>query len=211
MMKKAIVITTVFPPSKAVRLFAKMNNNMLIVVGDASTDGTAQVAEQAGARVIRQTKAGYLAAIKRGFASASGEIVVTLDADGEHDPVYIPALITPILDGQADVVLGYRASISRPSEQFLNWVTNLAVRVRDSGTGMRALKTDLARKLGLQGKCTCGIFVLEAAYHGARIIEVPIRLRRIDKPRRPAWYHLRQVVYVVRWLVKLEIKKVRVR
>jgi glycosyltransferase involved in cell wall biosynthesis len=178
--------------------------NEVIVVDDGSRDDTAEVAKNAGAHVIRQPNQGYIAAIKRGFSEARGDIVVTLDADGEHDPTDIPSLITPILVGEADMVSGRRTQIARPSERFLNWLTNFQVPIEDSGTGLRALRRDLALKLTLSGKCICGIFVLEAAYHGARIVEVPITLRRIEKPRRPAWYHLRQVVYVVQWLVKLK-------
>jgi glycosyltransferase involved in cell wall biosynthesis len=181
----------------------------VIVVDDGSTDDTAEIAEQAGARVVRQQNQGYIAAIKRGFVDASGEIVVTLDADGEHDPSEIPLLVAPILAGEADMVSGCRSEIPRPSERFLNWLTNRQVFIRDSGTGMRALRRDLARKLTLQGKCICGIFVLEAAYRGARIAEVPITVRRIDKSRRPAWYHLRQVVYVVRWLIRFRHRRKR--
>jgi len=183
----------------------------VIVIDDGSVDDTTDVARRAGAEVIRQANQGYIAAIKRGFAAAHGEVVVTLDADGEHDPADIPRLIAPILAGEADMVLGRRPEIVRISERFLNWLTNLQVPIRDSGTGMRALRRELAVKLNLQGKCICGILALEAAYHGARITEVPITLRRIDKPRRPAWYHLRQVVYVVRWLVKLRAMRKKTR
>jgi glycosyltransferase involved in cell wall biosynthesis len=178
--------------------------DQVVVVDDGSRDDTAKVAKNAGAHVIRQPHQGYIAAIKRGFSEARGEIVVTLDADGEHDPADIPRLVAPILAGEADMVLGCRTQIVRPSERFLNWLTNFQVPIKDSGTGLRALRRDLALKLTLPGKCICGIFVLEAAYHGARIVEVPITLRRIEKPRRPAWYHLRQVVCVVQWLVKLK-------
>lgn len=179
----------------------------VIVVDDGSTDGTAEVAQRAGARVVRQQNQGYIAAIKHGFAEALGEIVVTLDADGEHDPADIPRLLAPILAGQADMVSGCRLHIPRFSERLLNRLTTVQVTIRDSGSGMRALRRDLARQLTLQGKCICGIFVLEAAYYGARIIEVPITIRRIDKSRRPAWYHLRQVVYVIHWLIRFRTRR----
>lgn len=173
----------------------------VVVVDDGSTDGTAEVAEGAGARVIRQGHSGYIAAIKRGFREAKGDIVVTMDADGEHRAGDIPRLVAPIADDTADLVLGRRPFVPRPSERFLNWLTRLRVRVRDSGTGFRAIRRELALKLDLTGHCTCGTFVLEAAWRGGRVAEVPVVVPRIEKPRRPAWYHLGQLWYVLRWLL----------
>lgn len=60
-----------------------------------------------GARVIRQANAGYTAAAKRAFREATGEVVVTMDADGEHVAEEIPRLVRP--------TLGRRPSIARPS------------------------------------------------------------------------------------------------
>lgn len=175
----------------------------IIVVDDHSTDGTEQVAEKLGAKVTSNNqKEGYIGAIKTGFEKATGDIIVTLDADGEHDPGDIPRLVKPILDGEADLVLGTRQKISRISERFINWLTNFKVKANDSGTGFRAMKRDLALNLDLNGKCTCGILVLEANHYGARIAEVPITLRPIPKERKIAWAHFWQIFYVLRWLVK---------
>jgi hypothetical protein len=55
--------------------------------------------------------------------------------------------------------------------------------------------------LELEGRCICGISVLEPAALGARIAEVPIELEEVDKPRRIAWFHLPQVWYVLPWLI----------
>jgi glycosyltransferase involved in cell wall biosynthesis len=173
----------------------------VIVVDDGSADETAATARAAGARVIRQENAGYIAAVRRGFREASGDVVVTMDADGEHRAEDIPRLVRPILDGEADLVLGRRPEIARLSERFLNWLTNFRVKVNDSGTGFRALRRELALKLELKGRCICGVSVLEPAALGARIAEVPIELTRVDKPRKIAWFHLLQAWYVVRWLL----------
>lgn len=174
----------------------------VLVVDDGSTDRTVEEAREAGVRVIRQDHSGYIAAIKRGFREAQGEVVVTMDADGEHRPEDIPHLVAPILEGRADLVLGQRPQIPRLSERFLNWLAGFKVKVRDSGTGFRALRRDLALRLELRGKCICGISVLEPAAMGARIFEVPIQLARVDKPRRIAWFHIPQVWYVLQWIIR---------
>jgi len=174
----------------------------VLVVDDGSTDETRNVAVDAGARVIANPfETGTIGGLKTGFQAAQGGIVVTLDADGEHDPADIPKLIEPIVNGEADLVLGQRASIARPSERFINWLTNRRVCVRDSGTGYRALRQDLARSLELRGRCTCGTFVLEAVHRGARLTDVPITLRSTEKPRQIAWPPLAQIKYVLDWLL----------
>jgi glycosyltransferase involved in cell wall biosynthesis len=185
---------------KTVREATKYGDEV-VVVDDGSQDDTAEEAERAGARVVRQESAGYIDAIKRGFREADGEVVVTMDADGEHRAEDIPWLLAPILEDEADLVLGVRSHIPRPSERFLNWLTNLKVEVSDSGTGFRALRRELALKLELDGRCICGISVLEPAALGARIAEVPIELEGVDKPRRIVWYHVPQLWYVLRWIL----------
>ena len=82
----------------------------VIVVDDGSTDHTAEVAELAGAEVIRHPEnRGKGAALKTGFASLDGEmVIVTIDTDGQHDPSDIPKLVEPILKGEADMVNGSR-------------------------------------------------------------------------------------------------------
>jgi glycosyltransferase involved in cell wall biosynthesis len=172
----------------------------IIVVDDGSTDGTAEVAQESGARVVRLDHGGYLQAIRAGFAAAAGDLVVTLDADGEHDPQDIPRLLEPLLEDRADLVLGRRPRIDRPSERLISWLVRRRLPVSDSGTGFRALRHNLARRLTFPGTCICGTSVLEAHALGARISEVPISLRSTAKPRTMAWGHLHQVIVVLRLL-----------
>jgi glycosyltransferase involved in cell wall biosynthesis len=175
----------------------------VLVINDGSQDNTAQVAEKAGAVVLNQpTNRGYIPAIKLGFQSASGDIVVTIDADGEFPADKIPELIQPIVRGDADMVQGRREFVPRPSEKFLTFLANLKAPVGDTGTGFRALTTELARKLDLNGVCICGIFSLEVIKYEGIITEIQFQLKEIDKPRRIAWYHIRQFFYLLPWLMK---------
>lgn len=179
----------------------------VLVIDDASTDDTAIVAEECGAIVFRNTvNSGYIAAIKKGFKQATGSILVTVDADGELPAEKIPALVRPIVEGQADMVQGRREQIVRPSEQLLTWVASWKGPVGDSGSGFRALKTDLATQLELNGNCICGIFSLEVLGLGGQIREIPIQLRAVDKPRGVAWYHFGQLFYLLKYMLTTKIK-----
>lgn len=175
----------------------------VIVVEDNSVDGTGQVAERLGAKVVNNDeRKGYVGAIKTGLRNASGEVIVTLDADGEHNPEDIPRLIEPVLKGQAELVLGSRGKITRLSERLINRLTNCKIRIGDSGTGFRAMTRGLALRLELKGKCTCGTLVLEADHYRSRVVEVPIDIVPVDKPRRIIWSHIGQIFYVLGWLIK---------
>ena len=102
----------------------------VIVVNDGSTDYTSLLARRVGAHVIEiERNMGVMHAIRRGMREASGDILVTLDADGQHDPAEIPKLVQPILDNEADLVMGSRPSFPYWSEWFLTWVTSLRVPV----------------------------------------------------------------------------------
>lgn len=174
-----------------------------LVVDDASEDDTAGVARKAGASVIGHDRnRGYLAALRTGFSAVDTEFVVTLDADGEHDPADTDRLLGPIANDEADLVFGARETIRRPSERFLNFLATRRVPVRDTGTGFRALRTDLAKRMELDTACTCGTFALEAANLGARIVEVSSPTRSVDKPRGIAWRHAEQLLHLFRYLLR---------
>ncbi len=175
----------------------------VIVVDDGSCDDTAAIAEAAGARVLRQaSNQGYIAALRHGIAAARAEVIVTIDADGEMPLERIDALVAPIREGVADMVQGHRQQIVRPSERFLTWLASLKGPVGDSGSGMRAIRSDLAKRLELKGACICGTLTLEVLANGGRVQEVPIFLKAVAKPRRIAWFHVRQLFYLIPWLVR---------
>jgi len=137
---------------------------------------------------------GYLFSIKRGIKYACGDIIITMDADGEHRPKDIDKLVLPILKGECDIVYGKRPNIARVSELMLLRMANYLTGeyIKDAGTGFRAIKALYAKELKLKGKCTCGMLHLEAYQKGMRSCEVSVDLPFINKPRRVAWEHFPQ-------------------
>lgn len=159
----------------------------VIVIDDGSTDNTATVAAEAGATVIRHKhNIGILAAFERGLKEARGEILVTLDADGQHDPAYIPHLVRPIMEERADLVLGRRPSLPHFSERTITALTRMRVDCTDASTGFRAIRRNIAEGMRLHGSCLCGTFILGAHRLGARVAEVPITVRERKEGRNAA-------------------------
>lgn len=175
----------------------------VIVVDDGSTDSTANAARKASAEVFAHgINRGYLESLRTGFERINdATITITLDADGEIDPGYIPDLVRPVEEDEADLVLGRREHIPRLSERFLNSFAGLSVDIEDTGTGFRAISSDLAKRMDLVGVCPCGTFVLEAKKLGGRIAEVPIRSRKVEKTRGIAWRHFLQFWYLVKTMI----------
>jgi len=171
----------------------------VLVVNDGSIDDTSITAKAAGARVIEQEKnMGVLETIRRGMNEAIGDVIVTLDADGQHYPEDIPRVLQPILDDEADLVMGKRPYFPYYSEKLLTWLTSFRVPCEDASTGFRAIRRDIAKKMRVYGECTCGTFVLEAARLGARVKSVPISIREREGTRRIQTRHFRQFFIVLR-------------
>jgi glycosyltransferase involved in cell wall biosynthesis len=133
----------------------------VLVVDDGSADATADEARAAGAAVLRQEpNQGKGAALVLGFAYAlenGYDAVVTLDADGQHDPSAIPAM-TAELEAGADVVIGARKKdvlVMPPQRIFSNTWTSVTLTaltgalIRDSQSGYRALRAEVLRSVPL--------------------------------------------------------------
>jgi polyprenyl-phospho-N-acetylgalactosaminyl synthase len=136
---------------------------LVIVIDDGSTDHTAQQAEAAGAFVLRHVlNRGQGAALQTGITFAllqGGDIIVTFDADGQHDPDDLDALIGPILRGECAVTLGSRflgRAEGLPWSRWLilqggRWFTRLISRIQvtDVHNGLRALSAQAAQTITL--------------------------------------------------------------
>jgi glycosyltransferase involved in cell wall biosynthesis len=150
----------------------------IIVVDDGSSDGTAAIGAQAGVRVVGQPYSmGNGAAIKRGAREANGEILVFMDADGQHDPVLIDRLLRKLDEG-FDMVVGARdwsgqAGVSRGVANVLyNWLATrmTGFAVKDLTSGFRAVRAGKFREFlhllpnGFSYPTTCTMAFFRSAY-----------------------------------------------
>jgi glycosyltransferase involved in cell wall biosynthesis len=181
----------------------------VIVADNGSTDGSADLAAEAGALVIHERRRGYGSAYQAGFGVARGEYVVMADADLTYDFGEIPRFVDR-LEAGADLVMGDRRDgIERGAMPWhhryignpvLTAVLNLFFRtgVRDAHCGMRGFRRELLSRLDLRtlGMEFASEMVIRAAKEGLRIEELPIRYH----PRggesklesfRDGWRHLR--------------------
>src|SRR5690606_3112572 len=161
----------------------------VIVVDDGSTDDTAAVAREFGARVLGSPYSmGNGAARKRGARAATGEILVFMDADGQHDPAHIPALLARLEEGY-DMVVAARdasgqASVGRGlANAFYNrlasWMTGH--RIEDLTSGFRVARADRFREFlhllpnGFSYPTTSTMAFFRSAYP---VAYVPVRVDR---------------------------------
>jgi hypothetical protein len=164
----------------------------VIVVSDGSTDSTEKVAEEFGALVVRRDlRRGQGAAVRLGYRMAlvrGADIVATVDADGQYDPLELPQLVRPILDGEADVAHGSRSlgEYERPlfgrsqGIKVFAWLTSRLTRspITDPASGFRAFTADALRVLEFrENQFHASEVTMAAAKAGLRVREVPCTFR----------------------------------
>lgn len=168
----------------------------VIVVNNASTDKTEIIARENGATVLHEATPGYGRACLMGIeylkkSVIKPSIVVFLDADHSDYPEEMMMLIQPILNGEADLVIGSRASGNKekgsmtPQQIFGNWLATrllkMLYKVKFTDLGpFRAIRFDKLLELDMQDK-TYGWTVemqLKAAKQGLKCVEIPVRYRR---------------------------------
>jgi hypothetical protein len=165
-----------------------------LVIDDGSIDATATVAEKYnGVRLARLTRnCGHGVALRLGYqlaAEGGAEYIVTLDADMQWDPAEMPTVLAPLLDGQADFVLGSRvlgrAETDDPFRQagvhvFARLVSFLTgVEVTDTSTGYRAMRTEVPQQVPQkQVQYQTSELLIGAICHGYRVTERPITMHK---------------------------------
>ncbi|MGN6520456.1 MAG: glycosyltransferase family 2 protein [Dokdonella sp.] len=150
----------------------------IIVVDDGSGDDTARIGMEAGVRVVRQPYSmGNGAAIKRGTREAGGDVLVFMDADGQHDPALVGRLLDRLGEGY-DMVVGARdwsgqAGVGRGIANTLyNWLASrmTGFAVADLTSGFRAVRADKFREFlhllpnGFSYPTTCTMAFFRSAY-----------------------------------------------
>lgn len=186
----------------------------VLVVDNGSTDGSAELARSAGARVIAEERRGYGHAVGRGVAEARGDVTVTADADGTYDLTRLGEAVALVLDGTADLVIASRfGQLTRGSMPLLHRLVGTpalsfalrracrGLRIRDSQSGYRAFKTRTLRALGLQagGFELCSEMLIRASQEGLRVVERPLGYRpRVGRSKlatmADGWRHLQLIL-----------------
>ena len=158
-----------------------------VFVDDGSTDGTSKLLKELAAidphvvAVRLRRNFGQTAALAAGFAHSTGEYVIAMDGDLQHDPAEIPAFLEKIEDGY-DIVSGWRCHridnllLRKIPSRCANWLMSKlsGVNIHDFGTTFKAYRGDLLRELPLYGEMHRFIPAIASA-NGASICEIPIQ------------------------------------
>ncbi len=199
--------------TKAVETLRRLGvRGEVVVVDNGSTDGSAEIAERCGARVISEAQRGYGSALMRGAEEARAPFIIMADADESYDLTDLERFIQGLRAG-ADVVMGTRmrgtiASGAMPwlhrriGNPLLSGLLNFLFHphISDAHCGMRAFTKAAYRRMQLQttGMEFASEMVIKAALGKMRITEIPITLHPDGRSRRPhlrtfrdGWRHLR--------------------
>lgn len=161
-----------------------------LVVDNGSSDGSAELAAGLGARVVRAAVRGYGAACHAGLEAAWAEVVVTMDCDASIDPAELPAVLAPVLDGRADLVVGRRRTpVLAPGYPWPLRLTNrvlarrltarTCIKITDCGP-VRAGRRETLLALGVTDR--------RSGYPAETVVraaEAGLRVRQVDVGYRP--------------------------
>jgi glycosyltransferase involved in cell wall biosynthesis len=188
---------------KALRTMRELGIRGEVIVSDnGSTDGSVELAQRAGARVVHQPLRGYGNALRKGFAEARGRFIIMGDCDDSYDFTDLQRFVER-LRGGADLVMGNRfAGEIKPGAMprlhrhlgnpGLSWFVNLLYRTKagDVYCGLRGFRHDAVQRMNLHmpGMELAPEMVIKSTLAGLRIEEIPITLWPDGRDRRP---HLR--------------------
>ncbi len=197
---------------------AAIGSREIIVVDDCSQDGTRTVLEQKVSQLVdriiyHQVNRGKGAALRSGFAAATGDIILVQDADLEYSPEDYPALLEPLLSDKADAVLGSRFMGGRPhrvlffwhmvGNKFLTLLSNMFTNLNltDVLTGSKAFKTAVIKPIQIEedGFAVEPEIVAKVAKLGCRIFEVGISYygRSYEEGKKIGWYDGFRVLHAI--------------
>jgi dolichol-phosphate mannosyltransferase len=190
----------------------------IVIVNDGSTDETATVLDALIARwpnplkvVHHEQNRGKGAAIRTALDHATGNLVITQDADLEYDPQDYPALLAPFNDPAVQVVYGSRNLRANPRStwsfywggRLLSWIANLLYgsRITDEATGYKVFRTNLLRDLNLESTRFefCPEATAKILRRGVEIHEVPIsyRPRSFAQGKKIDWHDGLEAIWVL--------------
>jgi len=193
----ALVIPALNEEEALRHLLSELSSHLaqwIIVVDNGSTDATASVAQAAGAIVVSEPVRGYGRACWHGFQTArelGAETIVFMDGDGSDNPIDLPTILAPILEGHADLVIGSRvgahaeAGAIPPQARLGNWLISrllnhmYGVYLHDIGS-FRAIRRDILEALQMH-EMTFGWpveMLVKAARAHYRIVEISLHYRR---------------------------------
>lgn len=162
----------------------------IFVIDNGSSDRTAEVAEEHGARVVREQRRGKGFAVRTAFRRLDADILVMVDGDDTYPAEAVKPLLAPVLDGQADMTVGSRLMSGNSSEfgplnRFGNWIYPtllrflLRVRLTDVLSGFRVMSREFVRGVPIAstGFEIEAELTVKAVERGYRLVELPIDLR----------------------------------
>lgn len=172
----------------------------LMVVDDGSSDNTAEKAKELGVDhvVIHSCNRGLAAAFRSGVSYAldhGADVIVNTDGDNQYCAMDIPALVRPVLEGKADLVVGCRPIIEHkefsPLKKMLQLLGSWTLRkiskttVRDAASGFRAFSRETCMRIFIHSKFSyCMETLIQAGNSGMRVASVDIRVNRTLRPSR---------------------------
>ena len=182
-----------------------------IIISDSSTDNSREIARSMGATIVIPQEKGYGNAYMEGIRYARGKYLILSDADDTYDLNEIPKLLKPLIDNNADLVMGNRLE-GKIVEGSMPWLhryignpvltTTLnrlfGTNIHDSHSGMRAITKEAYNELHLQseGMEFASEMIIEAARKRLRIMEIPVTYYPRKTPSKlhswgDGWRHLR--------------------
>jgi glycosyltransferase involved in cell wall biosynthesis len=231
-MKKVLVVLPAYNAEKTLeKTFLEIPHDFVddvLLVDDASHDGTVALAERLGIRlIVHERNRGYGGNQKTCYAYALGnqaDIVVMLHPDYQYDPGRIPDLVEPILKDEADVVFGSRLLgggalgggmplYKYVSNRFLTCIENLAFghRLSDYHTGFRAYSAKVLEAIPFRQNSNGFLFdtevIAQGIYAGFRFVEIPVQARYTEDSSSvgflaSVWYGLGTLATVCQYLLQ---------